>query len=283
LVIPQHAQGVTAIHWISAENTEKHEESGLPWLCYVLLTPGQEMTNLFLAQLQNVNTPGVPLLIMDFSMRPRMKSLILLVSMIGASVTLVLAFWYLILAHEMSDDIWSREQAIVAIEKRGGEVKRHFDKRRGVSYEVNLAHKGFKDADLVCLKRIPNLQAVWLGGNPISNSGLRHLRSIPSIEFIGLAQTQVSDEGFEYLQGLPNLRVLSIWGTAITDKGLVFLANCKKLESLDISDTAVGDTGLALLKSLPRLRAIRLARTLVTNKGMSAFHKHRPEVELVYE
>lgn len=148
------------------------------------------------------------------------------------------------------------------------------------------------DADMVYLRKMPQLRILDLSDTSITGKGLEHIRDASHLEALwpprsisdadlepisgqrqlkGLDlsyRRQITDRGLMYLSGLDGLRILGIQGTKVTDAGLRHLGRLKSLETLYLYETSVTDAGLAHLKTLPKLRDLLLYQTQVTDAGL---------------
>lgn len=149
---------------------------------------------------------------------------------------------------------------------------------------------GISDAGLraLALARMPELQALFLTGCPVTDEGMEALALLKSLRFVDLGETRVWDTGLEQLAKLPQLtelrvgggrdsrvgsrvsdaglrhigsltrlRALSIRGERITNAGLRHLERLKELETLTIEETSINESGLALLEPLTSLSDLR--------------------------
>lgn len=65
---------------------------------------------------------------------------------------------------------------------------------------VYLGGTEVRDADLICLKKLPRLRLVVLTSTPITDAGLVHLRNLTDLETLDLRFTAVSDAGVAKLR-----------------------------------------------------------------------------------
>ena len=200
---------------------------------------------------------------------------------------------FLIMAALVAGDTTSE---VKAMRDRGIAVK--LDKV-GEPIAVDALKAKLTDADLDKLVALPDLRAVKLSEQPITDRGfeklvmgLTKLKSLglddtrvtdavverleePPLEELLLANTKVGDAGSEALARLPKLKRLRLSGTKVTNAGAARLAKSKTLEDLDLSRTAVGDEGLAALCRLPKLVKLNLYTTRVTDGGLASLESLR--------
>jgi hypothetical protein len=162
------------------------------------------------------------------------------------------------------------DQAIAALERRGGQIFWDETVPERPVIGVDLDETQATDDDLANLKSFPHLQALSIDGTPITDAGLAHLAKLTSLASLSMDNTAIGDAGLAHLAGLKNLRKLSLDGTAITGAGLVHLKELKRLENLSFIGTKVDDAGVMVLKGLSRLDSLILDGTAVTDAGLEA-------------
>ena len=124
------------------------------------------------------------------------------------------------------------------------------------------------DAELVHLKRLPNLEALILADTKITNAGLVHLKGLPNLQMLVLDHTQVTDDGLVHLKGLTQMKRLQLTGTKVTGAALLHLKELTNLEELHLGDSQLSDTGIAELKEFKSLRGLNLSNTKITDAGL---------------
>ena len=68
---------------------------------------------------------------------------------------------------------------------------------------------------------------------------------------------------------------------SIGDSELRSLRRSPNIESIDLSNTAITDAALFELRMFPRLHHVNVLGTQVTDEAIKAFHKERPDCEIV--
>jgi len=127
---------------------------------------------------------------------------------------------------------------------------------------------GLSDGEMVHIRELSRLEALYLNRCEITDSGLEHVKKLNRLEELSLRGTQVTDTGLEYLNGLTNLQMLYLDGTQVTDAGLEHLEKLTKLERLNLSRTGVTDVGIRHLTGLTNLKTLDLEYTQVTDAGL---------------
>ena len=132
------------------------------------------------------------------------------------------------------------------------------------------------DADLACLKDLPDLQLLHLHATQVTDTGLEHLKGLTNLRWLYLDKTQVTDTGLEHLKELNNLRWLFLHGTQVTGTGLEHLKELTNLEWLILNGTQVSDAGLEHLTELNNLEILGLSGTQVTDEGAEKLQQALP-------
>jgi hypothetical protein len=149
------------------------------------------------------------------------------------------------------------------------------------------------DGALEVAARLPTLQTLILGGEKITDAGMRHLKDLPVLKSLVVFDTRVTDAGLAHLKACQHLRELRIrprrfvgfvfpspleskgqrlpWplqGPTITNAGLEHIAALPRLEVLDLTGAPIGDAGLRHLSKLPRLEHLNLSDTNITDAAL---------------
>ena len=87
------------------------------------------------------------------------------------------------------------------------------------------------DADLENLKRLPQLEALAIGGTKITDASMVHLKGLTQLEVLHIRRAQITDAGLKSLAGLVLLQELILVKTHVTDEGVErlqeMLPNCE--------------------------------------------------------
>ena len=147
------------------------------------------------------------------------------------------------------------------------------------------------DADMVHLRKMPNLGILDLTATSITGKGLEYIRdartlrvlwlprsttdvdleplsSLKHVADLNLSYSKVTDDGLRHLSGLTGLWRLQLTRTKVTDAGLKYLAGLQNLQELWLEETDVTDAGLADLKGLDKLQDLLLTQTKVADAGL---------------
>ena len=182
------------------------------------------------------------------------------------------------------------EDAVVAIEKLGGEVTSAYVERRPQTWletqfddpgspgdpvrvlevrHVDLQQMVTTDAGLEHLSRLESVRSVNLWGAKVTVSGLEKLARLEHLQSLDLSHSDVTDAGLKKLAVLENLRMLNLLhARKVTDAGLKDVARLESLEGLYLCGTMVTDAGLRELSSLKGLKALDISGTKVTDIGL---------------
>jgi predicted Zn finger-like uncharacterized protein len=158
---------------------------------------------------------------------------------------------------------------------------------------VNLSYNPtVTDATLALVKKLPNVEQVYLASTKVTPAGLATLESMPRLKVLDLTNVKIADAemgklaklahlenlrfdarettdaGLEKLAALTNLKQLYLRSSRITDGGLAHLGKLKKLETLDLGQTKITGTGLANLQKAP-LTVLSLDWTKVDDAGLA--------------
>jgi hypothetical protein len=104
------------------------------------------------------------------------------------------------------------------------------------------------DAGLGELPPLPNLRALRLHADKVTDVGVKKLAGLKSLQSLQVF-VDMTDGGLKELAGHPNLRYLTTGGKKITDAGLKELARLKSLRTLLLIDTSVTHAGAKEFKS----------------------------------
>src|SRR4029450_13701948 len=103
---------------------------------------------------------------------------------------------------------------------------------------------------------------------PPPAAGLQPLVRIPQLEALALGGTNITDRGLEVLCHLPNLRRFDLmWQRTVTEAGVANLRFCDRLERVDLMGSPTGDGAIEALQEKPDLIQFSSGR-LVTDAGL---------------
>lgn len=121
---------------------------------------------------------------------------------------------------------------------------------------LRLSGRQVRQTDLDAVRRLDQLQRVYLDESNISDRQLAVFGRLRNLEVLSLNQTGISDDGLSYLQGLPALKELHLDGAyRVTDLGLQTLSKFPMLSDLRIRETPVTLDGLIRLSgAIPTLQ-----------------------------
>jgi hypothetical protein len=126
----------------------------------------------------------------------------------------------------------NEEEAIAAIEKLGGSVRKISQDTDQQEAVFHLSGQDLTDEGLVYLGQLSNLVWLNLANTKITDAGLQSLAPIKSLTRLHLEKTAIGDAGLSHLSGLENLEYLNLYGTQVSDAGLENLSGLKKLKKL---------------------------------------------------
>ena len=191
------------------------------------------------------------------------------------------------------EDPAAATEALKVFRDRGAKVRRDKDQPGEPVVEIALPSRNAGDQVGRLLKAFPQLQALNLSQDLLTDEGLKDLDALERLETLDLgvnlfgdptmeklagltglkklvlASTRVTDDGLKELTGLGQLQWLDVSrNRKITDDGMKHLTGLKDLQTLDLYDTGVTDEGLKELVALKQLRTLNLGLTGVTDEGV---------------
>lgn len=125
-----------------------------------------------------------------------------------------------------------------------------------------------------------SVAVVRLGGANVRDEDLMCLRSLPALQALWLNNTSIGDAALKELSYNPRLEELSLRTSRITDAGLSELARLRRLEFLYLQDNDISDAGLANLESLMSLKLLKLDGTRVTPRGIGKLQRALPLTQI---
>jgi Leucine-rich repeat (LRR) protein len=195
-------------------------------------------------------------------------------------------------------DLHPDERAAAAALQQLGAILAAGDQGRIRS--VRLSRTAVTDADLLHLKKLSGLKALYLDDTRITDAGLAHLAGLTGLETLSLNYTRIGDAGLEHLKTLSQLRSLELLETAVTAAGLRSLRKALpalqarvdplklsglgdlrawrnsaelnddyELLSVDLLDANITDTALERLKDRRSLQDVCLFNTPITDAGLA--------------
>jgi peroxiredoxin Q/BCP len=193
------------------------------------------------------------------------------------------------------DSDTAKERAMTAIKGLGSQIILDEDNPERPPIEIRIHGCRGKDEHLVHLKHFDTLKILHIGGDQVTDSGLKNLTGLseletliiegasvsgssledlmylPKLRTLDLRDSMVTDDGLAHIKSLVNLRALNLSGTLVTDAGLRHLKPLKKLESLnlDFTELELTDECIEHLKELTQLRSLILSYSLVSDNGLA--------------
>lgn len=161
--------------------------------------------------------------------------------------------------------------AIEHLKKKGARFQR-FEKILGEPVEpfwsVDLHATRVDDADLLHLKQIKDLKFLALGGNDLTDKGIRAVAELPQLTLLNLINLfEVTDLGLDKIADVGTLERLTLNGLNITDRGLKRFGRLHNLKHLDLRSLPITDEALKVLKTLKQLEELDLSKTKITDLG----------------
>jgi len=79
---------------------------------------------------------------------------------------------------------------------------------------------GASDDAVALLGRMPRLERVFVSGEEVTDTGVKHLAGLRKLETVSLSGTSVGDEGVRHFESLEELQQLYLTHTQVTDQGV---------------------------------------------------------------
>ena len=148
---------------------------------------------------------------------------------------------------------------------------------------LSLAGTSINDTQLAVLPVLSNLELVDLTGCPVTDTGLAaSVTRLPNLQALALGGTGISDAGVGKLAECSSLRVLRLSDTAVTSAGLSRLARLPQLTRLDLSGCIVDETTLKAVGRFEQLARVDLRRTTLSPMAVAQWRAAHTECEVIY-
>ncbi|MCY2962689.1 MAG: HEAT repeat domain-containing protein [Planctomycetota bacterium] len=171
-------------------------------------------------------------------------------------------------AHPENERLATPAEAILAVEKLGGDVVLDTNAADTRVISVGLFKTKATDNDLRGLKALTTLRALTLVATPVTDAGLEQISGLTNLGLLELDETAISDVGLVHLRGLTRMGELGLSRTKITNRGLAHLKEMKNLVMLLLEGTKISDEGMTHLNEFTRLKTLTLSSTAVTDAGL---------------
>ena len=155
--------------------------------------------------------------------------------------------------------------------------------------ELRLDFARLGPGDLGALKKLEQLETIWLTGSTLTNEHLADLAALGSLRNLTIKNTKVDGQGLKHLAGhanltrlhlpmgmddeaifalppLPSLVELDISYSKVTARASEPLSLLQSLETLFLNDTECGDELIAGLKDIKKLQSLFLNGARITDK-----------------
>ena len=157
------------------------------------------------------------------------------------------------------------ERAIAALEDEGVKIRRA---RNGKIYSLQLSY----DRQLMFLKYLPHVHAVYLTGKEIRDVGLASLVAAKGLTTVSLTNTSVTEKGLRELKNVQGLRHLFLNGTSFKSSDLWHLQFCANLRTLSLPSSA-DEADLWFLTQLPQLDSLHLSDLPLGHQGVATLNQ----------
>jgi Leucine-rich repeat (LRR) protein len=187
----------------------------------------------------------------------------------------------------------------------------HYLKPMSALKELNVSNTRLTDAGLAELAELPNLEILWIAGNPgingsgllafvrskhkpglkclyasstpLSREGMINVKRIESLELFDNTYTNMNDQLLYELRAANNLKSLIVPNNQLTPASGLTLRTLRNLEFLDLSQNAsVNDQILNALITLTDLKTLNLRGTACSLPAVQEFRKRRKNCEVIF-
>lgn len=138
----------------------------------------------------------------------------------------------------------------------------------GASALTELELHEFADADVAVLPRLPQLTALTLTGDDLTDACISAVLRQSQLKSLTVG-ADITDASLFEITSLPDLKSLAVGSDKITDRGGILLEQCRALEKLSLNGCPVGDATAATIGRLGTLRELSMGGTRLTDRGMA--------------
>ena len=151
----------------------------------------------------------------------------------------------------------SQEEAIRAIEEKGGSVNFDFQ------YEVTKdgGHYIHSRGDLPLLLDSLRGNVVGVSSFKMDDATMVTVKQFSRLKFLAIDLSQVTDAGLANIENLRHMELLNLRGTGIGNGGLAHLKEMKNIQILLLSRTQATYEGLEVIRAFPELKVLFLGGT----------------------
>lgn len=146
---------------------------------------------------------------------------------------------------------------------------------------VNFGDYRAKDEDLKLLRAFPDLEALAIESDAITDKGLAEVVRLRRLRALNLIDARISDRGVATLTELPNLRELELLDIpGLTNEGLKHIGQMRQLRSLEIWGGGVTDEGLQHIEGLVNLKRLVLYDERLSDQAVEHLRESLPECNI---
>ncbi len=148
--------------------------------------------------------------------------------------------------------------------------------------EVILYNTHVQGPGLRYLAQLPDLRAVWIGGNvPVDPECTRYLQPHSRLQECHILGPGATGQTLRYLQPCQHLRALTLTAITLNVDDLEFLQRFPWLESLDLSGSTLPEAGIELLQQLGQLEYLYLAETNLSRPAINLLEEQLPNCSVI--
>jgi Leucine-rich repeat (LRR) protein len=129
---------------------------------------------------------------------------------------------------------------------------------------------------------LPNLQAVFLNNDGLSDEDVKIITSIKSLTELNFSGSQITNDDMVAIGKMKGLKILSIVNCKnVTAAGLAHLSELKELVHIDLTESAVDGSGLKYLIPLASLKSLELTASQIKDRStLRDFARARPDCRI---
>lgn len=179
-------------------------------------------------------------------------------------------------------DTAAREAALRTFQEHGATIT-YQEGETGKVRQITFAWPSFRnESDAALLPLFPEMSALTLQGEGLTDAGLAAVASLSRLEDLGVVSSRITDAGLNHLRGLTNLTRIGAEGSSLTDGAFSVVTNYPKLQQLVlVGSTNMTDRGLSQLGTLTNITSFNVWGVRATDAGASVMTNF-PKLSWVY-
>jgi hypothetical protein len=148
---------------------------------------------------------------------------------------------------------------------------------------LNLHTVKNTDEGLKLVAGIPQLETIVVGGDDVTDAGVKELARCRSLDCVELSTKKVTDAGIKELAALPKLQALSLRHMTLTASAFKAFAGSRTLRWVSLEYVNAADAAVKELAALPNLQKLSLTGMTLTGSTFEAFAGSRTLRSVILE